>query len=84
MQTTRSHESDFAAELLGFARSTEPMGLAGPSKGDKRRAAFCGAWPAARDGLAMLETLVPASVRMVIGIVRRAGDAIAGATCAKG
>lgn len=83
MRNLSTHEAAMADEIIAYTRSREPMGLAGPARSDKGKAAFCGAWPAVRDGLAMLEALVPASMRFIIGIVTRTGDVVAGAICPK-
>ena len=42
---------------------------------------FCKVWPAAREALTMLEMFVPASIRIIVGIVRGAGDAAARGVC---
>lgn len=45
------------------------------------RQQFCQLWPAAREGLAALRGITPATVRAIIGIVVAAGDAAAGKVC---
>jgi hypothetical protein len=45
------------------------------------REQFCQLWPAAREGLAALKGIAPATVRAIIGIVVVAGDAAAGKLC---
>lgn len=83
MSEVAAHESAFANEIANFQHRTIALGVAGGSVADKRKAAFCTTWPVVKDGLASLEALVPASVRMIIGFVTRAGDAVAGTICPK-
>lgn len=45
------------------------------------RERFCQLWPAAREGLAALRTIAPATVRVIIGVVLAAGDAASGQVC---
>jgi hypothetical protein len=47
----------------------------------KPRERFCQLWPTAREGLAALKGIAPATVRAIIGIVVAAGDAAAGKVC---
>lgn len=81
MSIATTHESAFENELASFQTRTAPLGLGTSSGAEKRKQLFCQSWPMVRDGLLSLEALVPASVRLIIGIVTRAGDAVAAAAC---
>ena len=60
------HTGELKAELLGHV-------------GAKPTITFQSVWPTARQALALLSGLVPASVRMIIQIVLSVGDTISGA-----
>jgi hypothetical protein len=48
------------------------------------RERFCQLWQPAREGLAVLRSIAPATVRAIIGVVMVAGDAAAGQLCGAG
>lgn len=91
--TKATHEAAMAEEIANYAAMSQPLGLFGNRKqaGDGgqpgaeakggAKAKFCAVWPEAREGLAALELLVPASIRIIISIVRSAGDAAAAGVC---
>ena len=91
-----THESALAEEIGRYVADTQPLGLFGnraKTGGDGKptaeaksgaKAKFCAIWPEAREGLAALELLVPASIRIIISIVRSAGDAAAAGVCKAG
>jgi len=79
--TKATHEAAMAEEVQNYAAMSQPIALFGKKSDGGAKTKFCAVWPAAREGLGALELMVPASLRLIIGIVRGAGDAAAGTVC---
>lgn len=76
MTSIDTHESALKAEIVQF--QTTPAVVAIAAGTPKPHITFATAWPAAREALLLLATLVPASVRMIIGMVTSVGDMMTG------
>lgn len=78
MTNIGTHESALEQEILSF-QATPAAAIAVAASGvAKPHITFASAWPAAREALLLLATLVPASVRMIIGMVTNVGDMMTG------
>lgn len=72
MSTTNTHETALKSALADFQAA--PPAVPAP------HLTFAAVWPAAREALAVLAGLVPASLRFVVTIVTSIGDSVAFAT----
>ncbi len=78
MTSIDTHESALKQEILAFQDTPAAVTAVAASGVPKPHITFAGAWPAAREALLLLATLVPASVRMIIGMVTSVGDMMTG------
>ncbi len=73
MTDTDTNHASLKAEIAQFQVAGAP----------KPHVNFAQAWPAAREVLTLLSTLVPASLRMILTIVLSVGDTVAGTSAVK-
>ena len=64
-------DADIAREFQHVQSGPAALGMAG---GIDAKAIFCRGWPAAKTVLGALSTIAPATVRLILGIILRAGD----------
>lgn len=63
------HHTDLKAEITAFQAVVAPAA--------KPHLTFATVWPAAREALVLLGTLIPASLRMILMLVFSVGDTVA-------
>jgi len=78
MTKINTHESALKQEIMAFQTTPAAATAVAASGVAKPHVTFAGAWPAAREALLLLATLVPASVRMIISMVTSVGDMMTG------
>lgn len=63
-------------EVISSVNSISPDNISGDLKKE-----FCKAWPAVKEGLQILEKIVPAPFKVIIGLVITGGDALSKKIC---